>query len=177
MKKEFVFLWVAIGFISISLPGNAQQSPFQIGIQLQQLQDQFGLGVNVGVFLGPQRIMLRTSAVQHWLRKNSGEGNHQATYQAIRLGSAGCWRVTEGVEVYGEGGLQMLCVGRMLTEQRTLWGGYGVFGFAFYPEETRGASLFLEIGATTAGMRAKLLPGVSAFGAGQIISTGFRVPL
>lgn len=168
-----------IAFLSIFIILNTNhlvaQERFRVGFQIAQLQNDFGLGVQLNLPVFKRQITLQLAATNHW-REIRREGTLEATsYQALRLGTMGGWMVAEKIKVYGAGGVMVVLPGNELASKSSFWGGYGVFGFEFFAGQAQGSSLFLEMGGGGANGTADRVAGQPTMGAGLLLQSGLRV--
>ncbi len=178
--KNILFLSTAfLLFFAFAKSAVAQdRHPFRVGFQLQELQGDFGLGLNLDVPLPGKWPVLRLAGNWHWLDIPGETRSQTASFQTIRLGIApNGWPIAEKIKVYGEGGVLFLLSENALSRNGFATGGYGLFGFEFFTEKMNGSSLFLEIGGTAAGRRVERRESVPSFGAGLLLGAGFRVAL
>lgn len=177
MKKLSLIAATALLLFTYANVLEAQdKKPFRAGFQLQEMQGDFGLGVNFDVPLPGWLPSLRLAGNWHWLGIPGETSVQTASFQSIRLGIApDGWQVAEKIRVYGEGGALFLLTGSDLSPEGFSTGGYGLFGFEFFTEKINGSSLFLEVGGTAAGRRLDRLENIPAFGAGMLLGAGFRV--
>lgn len=179
MKNLTFFFGIAILLGTLLQPLHAQdKQAFRMGFELQGLQGSFGLGPSFTVPLPGYWPSLRVAGHWHWLDVPSENNSRLADFQTIRLGTApDGWRVAEKIKVYGEGGVLLLIADRTLSNKSFTPGGYGLFGFEFFTNEIGGSALYLEMGATSSGLRVERPEGVPRFGAGFLLGAGFRVAL
>lgn len=173
-----LFITALLFFVQMNPLQAQDKKPFRMGFQLQELQESFGLGLNFTLPLPGNWPNLRVAGNWHWLDV-PGEGNSKLTnFQTVRLGTApNGWQVAEKISVYGEGGVLLLVADNELSKNAVTPGGYGLFGFEFFTNKIGGSSLYLEMGAASAGQRVQRPDGIPRFGAGFLLGAGFRVAL
>lgn len=173
---RFFFVAAVLFFVQAELLHAQDKKPFKMGFQLQELQGSFGLGLDFTVPLPSYWPSLRVAGHWNWLEV-PGEGSPElADFQTIRLGIApDGWQVAEQIRVYGEGGALFIIAGNEVSNKSFTTGGYGLFGFEFFTAKTHRSSLFIEMGATSAGLRVERPSGIPRFGAGLLLGAGFRV--
>lgn len=174
--KKVTFLSVL--FSILLLPGmlDAQtREPVKLGFQINQVQGDFGLGLNLTVPIIRDRLTLRLAGSNQWLAAFDETETRNFVYQTLRLGATGAWLTTQAMRVYAEGGTMVVFPNAEASSTDMQFGGYGLFGFEFFLKEALGSSLFIEIGGTTSGVQADLLPNSPAFGSGLLLCSGFRI--
>lgn len=178
--KNFPLHFIAVVLLFFLLePLQAQdKQSVKVGFQLQELQASFGLGLHVTVPLPRYWPNVRVAGNWHWLEVPGETGPQLADFQTFRIGLASDgWQVAEKIRVYGEGGTLLIHAGSKLSDKALTPGGYGLFGFEFFTNRAGGSSLYLEMGATSAGLRVERPDGIPRFGAGFLLGAGFRVAL
>jgi hypothetical protein len=176
-NTRYLFLIAALAFVFYQPLRAQKENPFRLGFQVTQLQGDFGLGLNLAIPLPGKLPALRLAGTNHWLEAPTEAATTEwLAYQTLRLGVSGDgWPVGEQIQVYVEGGTLLIFPDEQMSGQQVLAGGYGIFGFEFFTGKARASSLFLEMGGTTAGNRAKRRPNIPAFGSGLLLSSGFRL--
>lgn len=179
MKNTFSLFTAFLLFFAFAKPTIAQDKmPFRVGFQLQELQGDFGLGLNLDVSLPGKWPTVRIAGNWHWLEILGETRSQTASFQTIRLGLANKgWEVADKIKVYGEGGALFLLPENALSGDPLATGGYGLFGFEFFTEKMNGSALFLQVGGTAVGRRVERREAVPAFGAGLLLGAGFRIAL
>lgn len=178
MKKHvfiFIFFILTVG----SVHSQTQDSgPFRLGFHLRQLSGDFGLGLNVDLPTPQYWPTIRLAGTWQWQEIPDGNSFAPASYLTLRAGVASkSFQIQERIRAYGEGGLLAVLPSDELAEDNFELGGYGLFGFEFFVEQYGGSSLFLELGASSAGNGLETRPGIPSFGAGFWVGAGFRVAL
>ncbi len=178
--KNLSLLFIAVVLLFVHLePLQAQdKKPVRVGFQLQELQTSFGMGLNVTLPMPGYWPSVRVAGNWHWLEVPGEADSQLADFQTFRIGLASDgWQIAEKIRVYGEGGALFINAGNHLSNNPLTPGGYGLFGFEFFTSSLGGSSLYLEMGATSAGLRVERPDGTPRFGAGFLLGAGFRVAL
>jgi hypothetical protein len=148
------------------------------GIQLNQYQKDFGIGVNVtSPYFIHERIALRLRAnLMYNEHEKDGTTTTWSPYSNVSLGLIGVsGKVGEHIKLYGEGGFIMLFPSSDFSSDQSAAGAYGLFGFEFYMNS--GHNYFIEIGGVGQGSTADKIPMKPIYSNGLLISTGFRMQL
>lgn len=178
MKKTHIII-VFFALISGTVHSQTQDSgSFRIGFHLRELSGDFGLGLNVDLPTPQYWPTIRLAGTWQWQEIPDGTSFDKASYLTLRTGVASkSFQIQERIRAYGEGGLLAILPSDELSEDSFELGGYGLFGFEFFVEHYGGSSLFLEVGASSAGNGLDTRPGISGFGTGFWVGAGFRVAL
>lgn len=146
------------------------------GFQLNQYQNDFGFGLhyNSPVFWNSFGLRLKYNLMFHEHLKDSI--TTWTPYSNLSLGLIGFGgMVTPGIRIYGEGGVMLLLPSSSFSSRSVNIGGYGLFGFEFYPYNS--FCYFIELGGIGTGAVADRLPYQPIYSNGFSISTGFRIIL
>lgn len=145
------------------------------GFQIQQIQNDFGVGGHFTTCYLGDRVALRLGASGHWLEHiPSGETTPAwDPYLQVRIGvSSRNFVIEEALSIYGEGGLLVLRPSDRFSEAGIRLGGYGLLGVEFHLHETLGQ--FIEIGGAGTGARAELSEGSPIHSNGLVVGAGMR---
>lgn len=145
------------------------------GMQLNQYQNDFGLGLNLS---SPSFINERMA---FRLRGNIMFNEHiqntttvRTPYSNISLGMVGATgKVGNYIRIYGEGGMILLLPSDKFSEENLVLGGYGMLGIEFFMN--RFCNYFLETGYTTTGAKEDKIVTQPYYSNGLIISSGLRI--
>jgi len=148
-----------------------------LGFQLNQYQRDFGTGVTLtSPWFANQKIALRARGNLMFHEHLDGEVMTWTPYINTTLGVVSMTgRVGDAIRLYGEGGVAGLFPSSDLSSESFAFGGYGLFGFAFYM--TSGSNYFIEIGGIGTGARADEVAGDPIYSNGLVLSAGFRFSL
>lgn len=177
--KRFTFLaLIVFGLIGVA---NGQEekisNKFGMGFQLNQYQNDFGLGLNMtSPYFAHNRIAVR---LRGNLMANEHVKNNETIwtlYSNISLGLIGvAGKVGDFIRLYGEGGIVGLFPSDEFSSEEFVFGGYGLFGFEFYANSK--SNYFIEIGGIGTGATADNITNKPIYSNGLLISTGFRIQL
>lgn len=183
MKNQFHYFTtqVVILIILLSINHNTQAQERKLnkisyGLQLQKVQNDFGFGVHI---LSPSigDFRLKSSYNYNWLiHPNSNQTSTWSEYSSFNFGTRYQTLVSNNINLYVEGGPQILLNKGDVSSEKTNFGGYGLFGFEFFlSEESVGnTSYFIELGATGNNSRADKTTTKQKIGNGFITSVGVR---
>ncbi len=166
-------------FFSVTCFGqdNPLNNGVGFGFQLNQYQKDFGAGLTItSPYMANDKFAVR-------IRGNMMFHEHvtetQTTtwtpYSNASLGLVGVVGHVGNVRLYSEGGVIGLFPSDEFSSERTNFGGYGLFGFEFFFNNS--GNYFIEIGGVGTGAKADKLPSQPIFSNGLIIGTGFRFHL
>jgi hypothetical protein len=176
MKRVTSVVVMVCGLIGVA---SAQEDKISdklgMGVQLNQYQDDFGLGLNLtSPYFAHDKIAVR---LRGNLMFNEHVKNNETTWTPYSnmslglIGSAG--KVGDYIRLYGEGGIIGLFPSDEFSSQDFVIGGYGLFGYEFYMN--RRSNYFIEIGGVGTGAAADAIPNDPLYSNGLCISTGFRI--
>jgi hypothetical protein len=165
----------------VTLNAQAQEKSINTGIgfgfQLNQFQRDFGLGLNLtSPYFANDKIAIR---LRGNLMYNESVQNSITTwvpYSNVSLGIIGVGgKIGDYIRLYGEGGVIGLIPSDKFSTQQFVLGGYGLFGFEFFMNNS--SNYFIEIGGIGTGAREEKIASQPIYSNGLLISTGFRVHL
>ena len=172
--------------LCLALMSQAQKNDFNhkmsLGFQLGQYQNDFGIGLNATsplFFNNTTAIRLRGNLM--WFEHLSTPGfimveKTWTPYSNLSFGIVGVAGEVGGfMRMYGEGGFVLLFPSNEFSEESSVFGGYGLFGFEFYSGNI--FNYFIEIGGVGTGARANEILYRPIFSNGLIISVGARFHL
>jgi len=156
---------------------SAQTNPnkLEIGFNISQYQNDFGIGVHV---ISPY-VFRRTFAIKagtniQWFENFNGAETTLTTYQSIQLGIRGRRViVTHHISVYGEGGSFIILPNSDFSSQRSVFGGYGLFGFEF--KIVPGFAYFIELGGVSTGATADKVENKPIYSSGFLVNVGLKI--
>ena len=175
MKKTIFTLSIIFTFLVIS---NAQEDKishkFGAGFQINQYQNDFGLGVNLtSPYFVYNRMALRFRGNLMFYQHVKDNETTWSPYSNISLGLIGVGGyVADFIKLYGEGGIIGLFPSEEFSSESFLIGGYGLFGFEFYMSHS--LNYYIELGAVGTGAIADKLPANPIYSNGFLINVGFR---
>ncbi len=147
------------------------------GFQLAQYQQDFGVGLNLSsplFFHNSCGIRLRANSMN--LQHIQNAKTVWTSYTNVSLGFIGVGGiVNDKIRLYGEGGYILILPTADFSEETTVSGGYGLFGFEFFMQPF--INYFIEIGGVGTGAIADRVPGKPIYSNGMTIGTGFRFTL
>ncbi|MEQ1585392.1 MAG: hypothetical protein ABL895_05900 [Cyclobacteriaceae bacterium] len=176
MKQLALFKLISLVLITNA---EAQVNPIHkglgCGLQVIQYQKDFGIGLNAtGPYFANDRIAIR-ARVNMVFNEHLKNGTITWTpYSNASLGIIGvAGYVGDFIKLYGEGGMIWLFPSADFSSKEFMLGGYGLFGFEFYMNNSN--CYFLEIGGVGTGATADLVSTKPIYSNGLIISAGFRL--
>lgn len=183
MKSKFfnqTILPVCCLLFFISLNSFAQErdlSKIRIGFQLQQVQQDLGFGLHMlsPTFLGNFR--LKASYNINWLTHLNNDGfSTWSAYSSFNYGTRYQKLISNNLNIYAEGGPQILINPNSISSEKVNFGGYGLFGFEFFfnDKSSSNTSCFLELGASGNNSRADKVITKPKIANGFITSVGVR---
>ncbi len=178
MRESAVLVLIFLACIGSA---NAQQITIGtgagIGLQVNQYQQDFGVGVNLsGPYVAHDKLAVR-------LRGNMQFHEHtednETTWTPYFNASLGLITVSgnagDAIRLYSEGGVIGLFPSNEFSSESIVFGGYGLFGFEFFMSNRN--NYFIEIGGVGTGAKADRLPSAPVYSNGLLINTGFRIHL
>ncbi len=153
---------------------NEMSTALSLGFQLNQFQNDFGLGAQLTTpYFFYDRMAVKTRANLMFLEHIEGNAYTWTPYTNISLGLVGTSaRVSNFMHLYGEGGVLLILPADNFSSQDAVVGGYGIFGFEFYLFSS--GNYFIEIGGVGSGATADKIPFNPIYSNGLSISTGLR---
>jgi hypothetical protein len=156
---------------------NVAASRPSVGFHLNQFQNDFGLGLDLtSPYFFKHRIALRASANWQWLQSISPTTmvNDWASYQAFKVGVTGFrTSITTGLYIYSEGGVVLVLPDQIFSDESSVMGGYGLFGFEFFANKS--FCYYLEMGGMGLGEVAEKALYKPIYSNGFTASVGFRI--
>ena len=171
-------LLVAGLIIIITCAPHAQEASISkkvtFGFQLNQYQKDFGLGLSVtSPYFAHSRLAIRVRGNLMYLEHLKNENITWTPYSNISIGVVGVTAYISGfIKLYGEGGLITILPSSDFSNKDMVFGGYGLFGFEFYPWQK--GCYFIELGGVGTGATADKVLSNPIYSNGFLISTGFR---
>ncbi len=150
---------------------------FDLGFQLNQFQQDFGIGLNVAFpAIINDRLVIHLRGNWMW---NQHIYNNQSTwsdYANVMLGlSSPKAMISKNIGLYGEGGAIAILPNQRFSSKNAVFGGYGLFGFEFFFDPT--FNYFIELGGVGSRATEDNLPEKGIYSNGFITTVGFRVCL
>lgn len=156
---------------------NAQtkSNKLEIGFNVCQYHKDFGLGIHlVSPYFANSKIAFRLGANAQWFEQANGTETTWMPYQNIQLGVKSRNMILEDkIYIYGEGGMLAILANKNISSTRTLFGGYGLFGFEFKPFNRFG--YFIELGGVGTNATADKMLSKPIYSNGFLVNVGFRV--
>lgn len=173
-KFSVLLLSLIVSITSFSQEKNG----FRLGINVNQFQRDFGLGIHVNSpYFIKQKTAIRLGVNVQWLQHV--DRNNESTwtpYGNAQLGIRTRHFIVENkIFIYGEGGVCLLLPNQKFSSTSALVGGYGLFGFEFLMTDRM--SFILELGGMGTGARADLVTQKPIYSNGFVTSAGFRFNL
>lgn len=179
MKKIIFNLSVfSLLFSTAATAQSEDNNGLSYGFQLNQFQNDFGLGVN---FASPaffnQSVCLRLRANGMFYEYvNKDFKTDWEPYANIMLGfSSASYKISDAIALYGEGGVIAILPSSAFSSSSVEIGGYGIFGFEFYFDDS--FCYFLEAGGIGSDATADKISTEPIYSNGFLISVGWKVKL
>lgn len=177
MKK----IGILFSTILVAFQMSAQEglnTNFGIGGQVGQLQNEFGVGLNLtSPYFANQKTAVRVKANMVWHEHLNS--NSVATWTPYSNVSAGLVQsvgeVNNFLRIYGESGAIWLFPSSEFSSKSIQFGGYGLFGFEFFFDEH--FNYFLEAGGVGTGAKADKIEGSPIYSNGFLINVGVRLQM
>lgn len=177
MKRTIALVYV---LVRISINASAQEensfnSNIGLGFHLIQIQQDFGLGINLtSPHFAKNKIAFRMRGNLMWNQHLDDTNNDTWTpYSSLSLGVIGVGgEIDDFIRLYGEGGLLVLFPSSQFSSESSVFGGYGLLGFEFFMNDA--SNYFIEIGGTGTGATADEILGNPIYSNGLMISVGYR---
>jgi len=178
MKKN-VLLVLLLVFCMNTL--KAQEMPINrglgLGFQLSQFQRDFGIGLNfTSPYFANEKIAVRLKGNLVYNENIQNSITKWTPYSNLSIGLVGAsGKIGDYIRLYGEGGILGLLPSNEFSSNQFEFGGYGIFGFEFFMNNT--SNYFIEIGGVGTGAIADKIVYKPIYSNGLLISTGFRMHL
>lgn len=177
MKKIILLLITLISISSIVLGQNKNpiSTGFGVGFQLGQIQDDFGIGINLtSPYFFEDKIAIRLRGNVAWNEHIDVIETTWTPYTNLSIGFIGVGgNLNEYIRLYGEGGIILLFPDNKFSSESMENGGYGLFGFEFF--HTPNINYFIEIGGVGTGANADKIQFKPIYSNGLLINAGLRV--
>ncbi len=154
---------------------NSLNSKASLGFQLNQYQNDFGLGVHLtSPFFWNEQVAARVRGNLAWNEHPDQSNEIQwSSYSNASFGFVSkAGQVGEFIRLYGEGGVLFIFPSSNFSTAETEVGGYGLFGFEFFMSPY--TNYFIEIGGVGTGAKADKIAGNPIYSNGMLINVGFR---
>ncbi len=147
----------------------------EIGFNMSQYQNDFGVGIRViSPYFIRKAVAIRAGTNIQWFENFNGTETTLTTYQNIQLGIRGRRvMVTHNISVYGEGGSFIILPNSDFSSQRSVFGGYGLFGFEF--KIVQGFGYFIELGGVSTGATADKIENKPIYSNGFLANVGLKI--
>lgn len=166
-------------FVSVVKAQTPINKGFAFGLNLNQFQHDFGIGINVASpSFAKGNLVVRASANLQYLQHVELDVAEETWtgYGAFRLGLSSIGRsIADGIKLYGEGGAALLLPNDTFSDESAIIGVYGLFGFEFYMDSY--SSFFFEAGGLGINSVAEKLPNNPIYANGFMMSVGWRIHL
>jgi hypothetical protein len=142
---------------------------------LSELSGDFGQGVMIeSPSLIKDYFTLKLRGNQQYLNADFNGKNEWRDYYTATFGiSSSPARVSESIELYGEGGLMMIFPNSDFSDTDQEFGGYGLFGFNFLFDPA--FSYFIEAGGVGSGAVAEGSDNERIYANGFFVQVGFKI--
>ncbi len=167
-------------FFFLLFAASAQEMPLNnglgFGFQLNQYQRDFGAGLQfASPYFAKERVAVRLRGHILFHEHLEDVETTWTPYAHASLGFIGVVGYIGNIRLYSEGGLVGLFPSAAFSSERSHFGGYGLFGFEFFFNNS--GNYFIEIGGVGTGAKADKVPGKPVFSNGLTIGAGFRFSL
>jgi hypothetical protein len=169
--KKLLFIVLFVSMISNAFA----QKNLALGFHINQTRQDVALGIDVTSPMISHAFRLRLAVNQHYFDGiREGQFNNSSfTYQDLRLGFLGKFAIVEKhLNMYSEGGSLLLFNNPKMTDSKTNFGGYGLFGIEY--AISRSAWMYFEMGGIGTGASAKKLLSSPSFSNGLLFGAGMR---
>jgi hypothetical protein len=158
----------------------ATDGRFAVTTVLANHPDDFSVGVGVtSPWLAHGALAIQAQALRSWYAHGVDAANGEETWlphATYKLGLLGGGLTANGVlRMYGSGGMLVIVPHADMSDEGTVTGGYGAFGFEMI--SGRNLNYYLELGANGIDARADKLPGKPMYANGFVSTVGFRYSL
>ncbi|MCE3228843.1 MAG: hypothetical protein K0S32_3394 [Bacteroidetes bacterium] len=183
MNSKTTLLILAL-FVMLAVQVTAQTGPacvapnkLDIGFNVNQYQKDFGIGLHLrSPYFIVKSVAIKVGANIQWLENFNGAEITWTTYQNFQLGIRGrSVMVSDNIFVYGEGGVLAILPDSDFSSQRSVLGGYGLFGFEFRPISK--LAYFIELGGVGTGATADKIADKPIYSNGFLTTVGLRLKL
>ncbi len=178
MKKNVLLVLIIVfGMNAIK----AQEMPINkglgFGFQLSQFQRDFGVGLNfTSPYFANEKIAVRLKGNLVYNENVQDSITKWTPYTNLSIGLVGAsGKIGDYIRLYGEGGILGLFPSNEFSSNQFEFGGYGIFGFEFFMNNS--SNYFIEIGGVGTGAIADKIALKPIYSNGLLISTGFRMHL
>jgi len=181
MNRFYVTLlaFVFLGFSGLHAQDEdrAINNGFGFGMQLSQIQKDFGIGLNLtSPTFANNRIAVRLRGNFMFNENIQDLETTWTSYSHLSLGLVGIsGYIGNQIRLYGEGGVIGLFPSEEFSAEDLVLGGYGLFGFEFFMQKN--FNYFIEIGGVGSGASADRIAFDPIYSNGLSISVGFRFNL
>lgn len=172
---------IGLPMIALLLAAQAQAQEglgkgFGIGGQVGQLQNDFGIGLNLtSPYFAHEKMAVRLRGDLAWNQHPNGAAETTwSPYSYLSLGFVQSVGEMGGfMRIYGEGGAIYLFPSDAFSSRSVEFGGYGLFGFEFFFDGHM--NYFIEAGGVGTGAIADKIPGKPTYSNGFLMNVGVRV--
>jgi hypothetical protein len=155
-------------------------SGLSLGGCLSRYQDEFGFGASLTTsYFASRSLAVRVTGSRCYL--NAVPQHESASkwtgFWALRAGLVSVTGLAgRACRLYAEGGVALVLPADKLSDDRA-FGGYGLFGFEFFPGDpgTSPLSYFVELGGIGLGAQAEKAQGKPSYVNGFLVAGGFRL--
>ncbi len=148
-----------------------------MGFHLNQFQRDFGMGVSLTTpYFLFERVALRARGAVMFHEHVQDSSMTWTPYTNLSLGIVGVSGYVGGsIRLYGEGGVILLFPSGEFSSVDMEFGGYGSFGFEFFPHDA--FNYLIELGGIGVGAEADRVPLAPIYSTGFLATVGMRVHL
>jgi len=173
--KSLLFAVLVLAGTTLSLSAKAQTNTVGFGFNINQIQNDFGLGIDVvSPYFMQSSIALKLGGNLKWLEHIDETETTWTTYQNLQMGiRSRHYILEERLFIYGEGGSIMLFPNEDFSSEDVVFGGYGLFGFEFKSCDSFG--FYFEMGGVGTGARADETANKAIYSNGFLTNVGFRI--
>jgi len=175
MKKALFISFLLCQLLSYSQEENKTKKQMQLGFQLAQYQNNFGLGLNLSTPFKENSIWafrIRGNVIFNEYVKNFE--TEWTPYSNVSFGViSGRTSLGQYLKIYGEGGAIALFPSNEFSSENLVLGGYGLFGFEFMISKE--FNYFIELGGVGTSATADKVVNQPIYSNGFLILVGFRI--
>lgn len=175
--KSSAKLLLLIFFASLtnSLTAQSEKNTVGIGFHVNQIQNDFGIGVDfVSPYFANSIVAITAGGSFKWLQHSTGTSSTWSFYQNAQIGiRSRNYIIEDKIFIYGEGGGILLIPNTVFSSEDYRTGGYGLFGFEFRASSAIG--FYFELGGVGTGARADKVANSPIYSNGFLTKVGFRI--
>lgn len=175
--KKLNYLFIVFFLFGMSKTSLAQKTnSVGIGFNVNQIQNDYGIGLDLLTpYFFNEKAAVKIGFNFKWLQHvNNSSATTWTPYQNLQIGMRSrSFIVEDKIFIYGEGGLLFLFPNKNFTDEKSVFGGYGLFGVELKASPKFG--FLFEIGGAGTGAKAEKVPAKPIYSNGLLTNGGLRV--